>query len=88
MAIICCSKDDILLGKIVALYGADGVIPLSDLRLLDVKDSQPGGVLIVDFKSSKIPAKEPFSLPILALSGNSDLPRVGCIASSWGQGVW
>jgi DNA-binding NarL/FixJ family response regulator len=69
MAIICCSKDDVLLGKLVTLYDDNGVVSLADLRLLDVNDAQTCEVLIIDLKSSKIPEKERFSLPILALTG-------------------
>jgi DNA-binding NarL/FixJ family response regulator len=68
MAIICCSKDDILLGKIVTLYGANDVISLPDCHLY--KDHvQLGKILIVDLKHCTIPDRTVFSLPILVLAG-------------------
>lgn len=75
MKIICCSKDDILLEKLVTLYGAGCVICPPDMRLLGGNDLQPGEVLIVDLKYNKIPEGKNISLPIIALAGIPTFPE-------------
>lgn len=69
MAIICCSNDLMLLGKLFSLYGDTGVVPLAHVRLLQEKDMKEGEVLIVDIKHNKVPEGNNFSLPIIALTG-------------------
>jgi len=75
MAILCCSKDDVLLGKLVTLYGADGVIARSNSSMLKENDILLGEILIVDLKHCPIPVKNT-SLPILVLTGIPTFPEV------------
>lgn len=75
MSITCCTKDDILLEKLVTLYGDNGVISLPDIRLLKAKDLQECQVLIIDLKNSKIPKDQDISLPIIVLTGIPTFPE-------------
>ncbi|MCP4342203.1 MAG: response regulator transcription factor [Desulfobulbaceae bacterium] len=75
MKIICCSKDDILLEKLVELYDVSSVSCQPDIRLLQESDLQVGEVLLVDLKYNKIPEDKNISLPIIALAGIPTFPE-------------
>ncbi|TKB24505.1 response regulator transcription factor [Desulfopila sp. IMCC35006] len=68
MAVICCSKDDVLSGKLLSLFGESGVVFIPDIRLLGKRNLAEGEVLVVDIKHSKIPEGSHISLPIIALT--------------------
>lgn len=72
MAILCCSQDDKLIGKLVALHGDNGILSLADIRLLKKKDLEMCEILVVDLKDSTLPADKNISLPIIALTGIPD----------------
>jgi len=75
MKIICCSKDDILLEKLVELYGASSVISSPDTQSVKERDIQLGEVLIVDLKYNQIPEGKTNSLPIIALTSIPTFPE-------------
>lgn len=71
MAILCCSQDDALLAKIVALYGDlsdNGVISRPDIGQLQENDLQLCSVLIVDLHCSALPDNVNCGTPVIALS--------------------
>jgi DNA-binding NarL/FixJ family response regulator len=68
MGIICFSKDDTLVGKIIELYGIDNVISLPDIQLLKEKDLHVSEIIIVDLKYSEMPKSGKLPLPAIVLT--------------------
>ena len=75
MKIICCSEDNILLEKLVGLYGTSSVISSPNVRSVKQNDLQSGESLIIDLKYSKIPEGINNSLPIIALTTIPSFPE-------------
>ncbi len=75
MKIICYSKDDILLDKLVRLYGASSVIFSADIRSIKDNDLQQSEVLIVDLKYNRIPERKNLSLPVIGLTTIPSFPE-------------
>ncbi len=68
MGIICFSRDDTLVGKIIELCGIENVISLPEISLLNEKDLQVSEIIIVDLKYSEIQKGAKLPLPAIALT--------------------
>ncbi|CAG35244.1 LuxR family transcriptional regulator [Desulfotalea psychrophila] len=69
MAIVCLSKDNILIAKLVALYGSQEVSAWSDFHLLPKDLMTNCDALIVDLKDCVVPVNTSCPTPIIVLTG-------------------
>lgn len=68
MSIICLSKDNSLIEKLIALYDRRNVKPIADVQLLRNYDFNSAEALIVDLKYNELSESSRLPLPIVALA--------------------
>jgi len=75
MRIQCCSRDEALLERLIALYGSDNVTVFEDAGFLQEDCLQDSNVTIVDLKSTRLPIVKNLVSPVVVLTAVPAFPE-------------
>ncbi|PHR23140.1 MAG: hypothetical protein COA36_17345 [Desulfotalea sp.] len=75
MQIICCSSDEQLLERLIALYGIGNVVGMPDVETLGNSSGQEDEIVIVDLKFHSLPASTHYTAPVVVLTAVPTFPE-------------
>lgn len=68
MAILCCSRDEKLVSRLISLFGNECLVSRAEVDLFDEDDLQMYDLMIIDLKYNAVPDDTSFAFPIIALT--------------------